>query len=53
MFHRIRKSTASYLRLNGGDATARLGHSTAAVTARYFDPRILGECRQARFMPRP
>ena len=52
-FHRIRKSTASYLRLNGGDATARLGHSTPKITERYFDPRILGECRQAQFMPRP
>ena len=52
-FHRIRKSTASYLKLNGGDATGRLGHSTPKVTERYFDPRILGESRQARFMPRP
>jgi integrase len=51
-FHRIRKSTASYLKLNGGDPTGRLGHSSPKVTEAYFDPRICGESRQARFMPR-
>jgi len=52
-FHRIRKSTASYLKIGGGNATARLGHSAASVTERYYDPRIVTEARQAQFLPRP
>ena len=52
LFHRVRKSTASYLHLNGGDATARLGHSGPGVTKLYYDPRICTELRQARFMPK-
>jgi len=40
-FHRIRKSTASYVTQAGGNATAKLGHSTATVTQRYLDPRIV------------
>lgn len=51
-FHRIRKSTASYLKLAGGDPTGRLGHSSPKVTEAYFDPRICTESRQARLMPR-
>lgn len=52
-FHRIRKSTASYLKANGGDPTERLGHSSPMITAAYFDPRIVTDSRQARFMPKP
>jgi integrase len=50
-FHRIRKSTASYLKLAGGDPTGRLGHSTQQVTKSYFDPRICGQSRQAWLLP--
>ncbi len=50
-FHRLRRSKASYTKLAGGDATAALGHSTSSVTARYFDPRILGAGMAV--MPRP
>lgn len=51
LFHRIRKSTASYLRANGGDPTTHLGHSTASVTRRYFDPRICGGHDARAFLP--
>lgn len=51
LFHRIRKSTASYIRANGGDATSQLGHSCAAVTAGYFDPRIVGAHDSTIHMP--
>ena len=51
LFHRIRKSTASYIRANGGDATSQLGHSCASVTARYFDPRIVGAHDSTVHMP--
>lgn len=52
LFHRLRKSTASYLQAAGGDPVFQLGHSSASVTRRYLDPRI---CRQraAELIPRP
>jgi integrase len=50
-FHRIRRSTASYLKAAGGDPTARLGHSSPSVTARYLDPRICGNARQSHLLP--
>jgi len=52
LFHRLRKSTASYLKAAGGNPTAQLGHSTTAVTARYLDPRICGESQAADLIPR-
>lgn len=51
-FHRIRKSTASYLSAAGGDATAQLGHSCSSVTRRYLDPRIVGAHDSTGAMPR-
>ncbi len=51
LFHRIRKSTASYVRASGGDATSQLGHSSSAVTARYYDPRIVGAHNATSAMP--
>ena len=51
-FHRIRKSTASYLHASGGDATSQLGHSASSVTRRYFDPRICGAHDATRAMPK-
>jgi integrase len=50
-FHRIRKSVASYVRANGGDATAQLGHSCTSVTERYLDPRICGANDATGCMP--
>lgn len=52
LFHRLRKSTASYLKAAGGNPTAQLGHSTPAVTERYLDPRICGESQAADLIPR-
>ena len=51
LFHRIRRSTASYIRAAGGDATAQLGHSCSSVTQRYFDPRIVGSHDSTGSMP--
>ena len=40
-FHAIRKASASYVQLGGGDATAHLGHSDPAMTrGHYLDPAI-------------
>lgn len=50
-FHRIRCSTASYLKRNGGNPTEQLGHSTPTVTRAYYDPRITGESSILQFMP--
>jgi integrase len=52
LFHRLRRSTASYIRAAGGDATAQLGHSTSSVTSRYYDPRIVGSHDSVAAMPR-
>ncbi len=51
LFHRIRKSTASYTRAGGGNATAQLGHSCSSVTERYYDPRICGAHDATIYMP--
>lgn len=52
LFHRIRKSTASYIDAGGGNATKQLGHSAESVTRRYLDPRITGANDSTRHMPR-
>ena len=49
--HRIRRSTASYIKAAGGDAPSQLGHSSSTVTARYFDPRIVGAHDSTSQMP--
>lgn len=51
-FHRIRKSTASYYKLAGGDPTAFLGHSSPKVTAVYLDPRIVRAASPADLLPK-
>lgn len=51
LFHRIRKSTASYMKAGGGDPTSHLGHSCSKVTLRYLDPRIVGANDSRPFMP--
>lgn len=40
-FHRIRRSHATHLKINGGDPTTSLCHSNPATTARYLDPRLI------------
>lgn len=41
MFHRVRKSHASYLDAKGGDATKSLDHTNGAITKKYYiDPRV-------------
>lgn len=52
LWHRVRRSTASYLAAAGGDPTFQLGHSAASVTRRYLDPRIC-RARAAELIPRP
>ena len=52
-FHRIRKSTASYIKAAGGDAQQKLGHSSPSVTERYLDPRIVHTPRQTVVVPAP
>jgi len=43
LFQKMRRTHASYVAANGGDATFSLGHSSALVTRKhYLDPRIVG-----------
>lgn len=53
LWHKIRRTTASYLKAAGGDPTAQLGHSSPKVTEAYLDPRICGRRRQVDLLPRP
>ena len=49
---RMRRSFASHLEANGGNATEALGHSTRRVTRRsYLDPRICGGRNPAELLP--
>ncbi len=52
-FHRIRKSTASHFAAAGGNATALLDHSSARVTAKYLDKRIVKEQSAADLLTVP
>lgn len=52
LFHRLRRTTASYVAANGGDATWQLGHSSRRVTAAYLDPRIARHGQAADLIPR-
>ena len=50
-FHRIRRTSASYYELAGGDAQDLLDHSTPALKRRhYLDPRIVGDATNASSM---
>jgi integrase len=42
-FHRIRRTVASAVKNQGGDATAAMDHASSRTTLRYLDPRIVGE----------
>ncbi len=53
LFHRIRKSCASYAAAAGLDPVFQMGHSSPAVTARYLDERIIGRTHAADVLPRP
>lgn len=56
MFHKLRRTTASYVaaRLGRSAATKLLGHSCESVTARYLDPRLMGDVVPvADCLPRP
>ncbi len=53
LFHKLRRSNASYLKAAGGDPTSQLGHSTERVTRAYLDPRICRPRRQVDLLPRP
>ena len=53
LFHRLRKSCASYSAAAGLDPVVQMGHSSAAVTARYLDERIVRRTHAADVLPRP
>ena len=40
-FHRLRRSVASAVKSQGGDATAALDHASSETTKAYLDPRIV------------
>ena len=42
-FHRLRRTTCSAVKNQGGDATAAMDHASSKTTKRYLDPRIVGE----------
>lgn len=52
-FHRMRKSSASWLVAGGGNATAHLDHSDPKITLAYLDPRITGIKHAADVIRRP
>jgi integrase len=52
-FHRLRKASASYVALGGGDATEHLGHASPEMTrAHYLDPRITSPKNALDYLPR-
>lgn len=53
LFHKFRKTHASYIKRAGGDPTEQLGHSSQQVTAAYLDPQICRRRRQVDLLPRP
>jgi integrase len=51
-FHRLRKASASYVALGGGDATEHLGHASPEMTRQhYLDPRITSPKTALDFLP--
>lgn len=51
-FHRMRKASASYVALGGGDATEHLGHANPEMTrAHYLDPRITSPKSAIDYLP--
>lgn len=54
-FHKIRKTSATYLANECGKAAAcdHLGHSSMSVTSRYLDPRFIKRIQASEVLPRP
>lgn len=51
-FHKMRKASASYVALGGGDATEHLGHASPDITRQhYLDPRITSPKQAIDFLP--
>jgi integrase len=51
-FHKLRKASASYVALAGGDATEHLGHASPDITRQhYLDPRITAVKQAVDFLP--
>lgn len=51
-FHRLRKASASYVALGGGDATEHLGHASPEMTRQhYLDPRITSPKKAIDYLP--
>ncbi len=51
-FHRMRKASASYVALGGGDATEHLGHASPEMTRQhYLDPRITSPKSALDYLP--
>lgn len=55
LFHKIRRTTATYLADQSGAAVAQayLGHSCAGVTAAYLDPTKIHAVQATDVLPRP
>lgn len=49
-FHRIRRTVASAVACQGGNATSAMDHANARTTKRYLDPRIVGETPTANLV---
>jgi integrase len=52
-FHRLRRSVATHLKGMGGDPQSQMGHSSAAVTGKYIDPRIYPSAQPCDVLFRP
>lgn len=52
-FHKMRRSTASWVKFAGGDAQDAMGHSCPQTTAKYLDPTIVGKVHPADLLFRP
>lgn len=50
-FHALRKTHASLLKVNGGDPTDSLGHSSRRTTQVYLSPRVIVEARHSDQLP--
>lgn len=51
-FHGLRKSSASFVQLSGGDATSHLDHSSPAITKEfYLAPSIVGRASVVGLLP--
>ena len=53
LFHKFRRTNASYIKAGGGNPTDQLGHSSPLVTRAYLDPTIANRQRLVDLLPRP